>query len=231
MSMNLDEHPPAFRLDSHVAGDLDPKVAAHVAVCAACAAYVAATTEGAAAFAGGEGKKAAEFVLALPKTPPRRLPVTMARVTWIVAPLLVAAALVFLVHTDKTGSPLAPVSAEPPIRFKGTMQIAVVRDRRGDQARLTTDVRVGPNDRLRVEVSLDDARPIEVGFLGTDGSWLLLFAPALVEAGTHFSERAARFDDTPTEGWILAGHPDDVERARATRAFDQVNVIPIALEP
>lgn len=60
------------------------------------------------------------------------------------------------------------------------------------------------------------------GLLGKDGSWLVLLTPALLEAGTHFSERSARFDDAPTEGWILAGEPQTVEGARATHDFSQV---------
>jgi anti-sigma factor RsiW len=234
--MTTSEHPPAFRLDAHVAGDLDPAVTAHLAHCKDCAAYVAETTTAAAAFAAAEGKRAAEFVLALGDrseskkmdTKEQRRWITNA--PWMVAPLLAAAAVLFLVRTGTP--PLSPASeVGPAVRFKGKIQLAVVRDRSGDQSRVATEVHVRPNDRLRVEVSVDDAAPLQVGFLGKDGTWIHLLTPAIVEAGTHLSERAAQFDETPTEGWILAGHPDDVNRAKLTRTFDDVSVIPILREP
>jgi hypothetical protein len=53
----------------------------------------------------------------------------------------------------------------------------------------------------------------------------------LLDAGTHFSEQAARFDDEPTDGWVLAGAPEDVERARRTREFLGVAVLPILASP
>jgi hypothetical protein len=234
----MSEHPPAFRLDAHVAGDLDPSVTEHLAACDACTAYIAATTAAAARFAGTEGKKAADFVLALDdrarararaEARPRWI-AKVPRAAWVAAPLLAAAALLFLVRMPTT--PLVPAVTEPAVRFKGKMQVAVVRDRNGDQSRIATEVRVRPGDRLRVEVSIDEARSIEVGFLGKDGTWVLLLAPAFIEAGTHFSERAARFDDMPTEGWIIAGIPDDVSRARSRReGFEDVSVIPVIAEP
>jgi hypothetical protein len=224
----MSEHPRPFRLDAHVAGDLDPSVAAHIETCEACAAYVAATTTGAAEFAANEGKKSAEFVLALQDRPKARV-FALHRLVWIAAPVLAAAAVLLVVRGRE--NPLVPVANEPAVRFKGGMQIAVVRDRSGDQSRILGEVHVRPGDRLRVEVAIDDAQPIEVGFLGKDGTWVPLLAPALIEAGTHFSERAARFDDTPTEGWILAGHPDAVNRAKTTRVFDDVRIMVVVVEP
>lgn len=144
---------------------------------------------------------------------------------------LLAAAAIFLVVRGRDATPGGSMPTEPAVRFKGSMHIAVVRDRGGDQRRLLGEVRIQPGDRLRVEVSLDESRPVEVGFLGKDGTWLPLLAPALMEAGTHFSERAARFDDTPTEGWILAGYPEDVKHAKASHSFDDVSVVAIVTEP
>ena len=233
----MTDHPPVFRLDAHAAGDEDQRVAAHLASCEECAAYVASATEAASEFRRREGAAADAFVagLASRRAPPRGLLVRLPRAAWVVAPLLAAAALLLIVR-GRPGDPGVAdpilVAPGPSIRFKGKkLQLAVVRDRQGDQSRVATEITVRPDDRLRVEVGVDDARPIEVGFLGKDGTWVLLLAPAVLEAGTHLSERSARFDDTPTEGWIVAGDPDDVARAKTTRAFDDVSVIPVVVEP
>lgn len=69
---------------------------------------------------------------------------------------------------------------------------------------------------------------------GGVGAWwspVPLILPTVLEAGTHISERAAHFDDSPTEGWILAGHPEAVERARTTRIFDEIMAMPVVREP
>jgi hypothetical protein len=149
-----------------------------------------------------------------------------------VAGPLLAAALVFHVvrRPSSRDDPSPAPTTESANRFKGDIQLAVVLDRGGDQRRLTTEVAVRPGDRVRVEIGVDSARPLVVGMLGKDGTWVVLLAPATLEAGTHFSERAAKFDDTPTEGWIVAGHPDDVERARMTKSFDKVRAIPVVVE-
>ena len=208
----ISEHPPSFRLDAHVAGDTDPRTMTHLASCEACAAYVTELTDQAGLSEG----RSAEFVLAI----------------WIGAPILAAAAALVLVRGEIGHGPddFVVGSGRPSTRFKGGLQIAVVRDRNGEQSRSTSDVGVRPSDRLRVEIGLDDARPLEVGFLAKDGTWVELVAPALVEAGTHFSERAARFDDTPSEGWILAGEPDEVNRARTSHSFDRVHVITVVAD-
>jgi hypothetical protein len=40
--------------------------------------------------------------------------------------------------------------------------------------------------------------------------------------GTHFSENAARFDETPASATLLVGTPAAVDRARQTRDFAEV---------
>lgn len=228
----ISEHPPSFRLDAHVAGDTDPRTMTHLASCEACAAYVTELTDQAGLSEG----RSAEFVLALHDRPsgvpaPERRK-RWSRAIWIGAPILAAAAALVLVRGEIGHGPddFVVGSGRPSTRFKGGLQIAVVRDRNGEQSRSTSDVGVRPSDRLRVEIGLDDARPLEVGFLAKDGTWVELVAPALVEAGTHFSERAARFDDTPSEGWILAGEPDEVNRARTSHSFDRVHVITVVAD-
>jgi hypothetical protein len=50
----------------------------------------------------------------------------------------------------------------------------------------------------------------------------VLETPVALSAGTHYSDLAARFDDTPTDAILLVGSPSDVEQARKSRNFDGV---------
>ena len=50
----------------------------------------------------------------------------------------------------------------------------------------------------------------------------MLETPVALNAGTHYSDLAARFDDTPTDAILLVGSPADVERARKSRNFEGV---------
>ena len=235
----MSEHPPLFRLDAHAAGDHDARVEDHLTGCTTCAAYVERLREAVRASSDDAGSKSADYVLGLDDIerargayagkPPTR---PVKRIAFVSVSVLAAAAALVLV--TRSGLPVTgedAVSSEPSIRFKGKVQLAVIRDRRGEQTRTATEVRVRPGDRLRAEISVDDSRPIEIGFLGKDGTWILLLAPALVEAGTYFSDRAAEFDETPTEGWIIAGRPEAVSRARAEVSFGDVSAIPVVAEP
>lgn len=228
------QHPAGFRLDALAAGDPDDEARVHVDACDACRAYVDGLRAEAEA-APTDRDAARAFVARLAPSPSpaaARSRPRIARVAWVAGPLLAAALLFLVVRRPATPDERGAPSAETPeSRFKGGIQLAVVLDRGGDQRRITSEVAVRPGDRLRVEVGIDSARPLVVGMLGKDGTWVVLLAPTTLEAGTHFSERAARFDETPTEGWILAGHPDDVERARMTKSFDRVRAIPVVLEP
>jgi hypothetical protein len=107
-------------------------------------------------------------------------------------------------------------------RFKGGLVVAVVRDRGGRQERLAGPFPVRAGDRVRVEVSTDRDRPLAAGLLTDEGEWVTLLAPVALEAGTHYSELAARFDESPTRATLLVGDPEDVERARASRDFVRV---------
>jgi len=248
----MSEHPPSFRLDAHAAGDEEAAVGAHLADCGPCRAYVDAMKVGAAAFAADEETSAAAFLAQLRGRKPKAaesVPLVAAaehtkararmgtnlrlgKVAWIAAPMLAAAAAVFFV-VRPVPSPVEPLPMESTARtrFKGDLQLTIVRDRDGYQQKLSFEVRVKPLDRIRVEIGVSDERAIVVGMFGKDGTWVPLLLPAVLEAGTHISERAAQFDDSPTEGWILAGHPDAVERAKTTRIFDEIMVIPVVREP
>jgi hypothetical protein len=104
-------------------------------------------------------------------------------------------------------------------RFKGGLVVAVVRERAGRQERLAGPFQVRADDRVRIEVSTDHDGPLAGGLLTDAGEWTALLAPVALEAGTHYSELAARFDASPTFATLLVGPPGDVERARATRDF------------
>jgi hypothetical protein len=111
--------------------------------------------------------------------------------------------------------------------FKGGIQIAVIRERAGEQSRLTGTVSVKPGDGLRVEVALDRDQTILAAVLGDDASWLELMSAGARSPGTHFSERSARVDATPLRGTILVGSPEAVKRARDTGGMQGVAAVRI----
>jgi hypothetical protein len=170
----------------------------------------------------------------------------------IVTPLAAAAAIVLLARSNpgvKPGTPAAPTSApapsgpdgiliepvagsprEPETTFKGGVQIAVVRDRAGEQARFASGVRVRPGDRLRVEVALDREQAILGGVLSDDGSYLEVMPLAVRGPGTHFSEKSAKIDSAPTYGTIVIGTSEAVARARATRQLDGLSTLRVEWE-
>jgi hypothetical protein len=147
--------------------------------------------------------------------------------------LVAAAAVLLLVRSNVQEGSLVTPSASPTTapapgdleRFKGGVSVAVVRERDGAQERMVGEMGVRANDRVRVEVSVDRSQPISAAILEDDGTFTMLLAPAMLDRGTHYSERAARFDERPTHGVILVGEPSAVERAHTTRNFDGLTVI------
>ena len=232
------EHPDAVRLDALAAGDEHAPTRAHVDGCDACRAYVAAQEHAASAHAGG-AEDADAFIAHLEGSvaaaPAARRGSRVMRLAWVGAPLLAAAAalLLFVRSPDRAGDGggVAPAPSVASVRFKGRVQLAVVRDRDGQQVRVTTEVSVRAGDRLRAEIAVDGARPITCGVLTDDGEWALVLPPTLLEAGTHYSDKSVRIDDRPTAGFVIAGEPGAVDAARATRSFEAVSVIPIVVEP
>ena len=170
--------------------------------------------------------------------------------TSVITPLAAAAAILLLARTEPLSTatpspsttvariqmapfPSAPLSApaaDPETQFKGGPQVAVVRERAGEQARFSGTVRVRPGDRIRVEVALDREQAILGAVLGDDGTYLELMPDGLRGPGTHFSERSAKFDDAPTRGTILIGTREAVARARTTRVLDGVTSVRIEWE-
>lgn len=109
-------------------------------------------------------------------------------------------------NTDTTGT-----------AFKGGTQLAVIRERDGVQKRFTGEVSVRKGDRLRIEVALDHSANILGGVLADDGTFLDLLHEGERGTGTFYSEEAARFDDSPTRGYVIVGPRDAVERTRAMK--------------
>ena len=135
-------------------------------------------------------------------------------------------------ETFPPGTVIATASgtAEPDTQFKGGMQVAVVRERGGAQARFSSTVRVKPGDRLRVEVALDHEQAILGAVLADDGSYLELMPQAVRGPGTHFSERSAKIDAAPIRGTIIIGKPEAVARARETKRFEGVTTLRVEVE-
>ncbi|MDB4941669.1 MAG: hypothetical protein JWP97_1203, partial [Labilithrix sp.] len=136
------------------------------------------------------------------------------------------------VQMGEVPSPGSPSSHEPETTFKGGMQLAVVRDRRGDQARFAGGpaLRVRPGDRLRVEVALDREEAILGGVLADDGEYLELMPLAVRGPGTHLSERSAKIDASPSSGTIVIGTPEAIARVRATRQIAGVAAVRVEWE-
>jgi hypothetical protein len=223
-------HPASYKLDGHAAGDRDAEVARHLAKCEPCRRYV----ERAAALAEADDSPfpLPDGVERAAIAAPTRARGGLARIGLGLAPIAAAAAIALLLHRPSPNSPGETASTASPVaQFKGGVQLAVVRERGGRQERLATDVTVRAFDRLRVEVAVDRERPMTVGLLASDGAWLTLLAPTLLEPGTHLSERAAAVDEHPTEGLVLAGDPEAVEKARSTKELSDVAVLPIHAEP
>ncbi len=163
----------------------------------------------------------------------------------VAVPLAAAAVLLLLLRTSSPTDERAPESSsssatgepttmrilmDPETTFKGSIQIAVIRERAGQQRRFTGTVAVRPGDRLRVEVALDREQDILAAVMGDDASWLELMPEGPRAPGTHFSDRSARVDASPLRGTILVGSPKAVARARSTRQIEGVTSIRVEWE-
>jgi hypothetical protein len=174
--------------------------------------------------------------------------------TSVITPLAAAAAILLLTRSPgptpiqgpgpgpnapAMTAPIAPLATgqvgghtgvEPDTTFKGGTQIAVVRERGGEQTRFSSTVRVMPGDRIRVEVALDHEQAILGAVLADDGTYLELMPEGVRGAGTYFSERSAKIDATPTRGTVVIGTPEAVARARATKQMDGVATLRVEWE-
>jgi hypothetical protein len=225
-------HPAAVRLEALAADDHEAATAAHVEACEACAAYVAKLKEEASAFRARVD--AVAFAKAIAARESSTRPPGVVKAIGIVTPALaIAAAALLWLHGAGPGAVVTPPGLTPPVpasdtssaegaRFKGGLTVAVVRERGGAQERLAGPFEVRPGDRIRVEIGVDREEAITAGLLADDGTWTVLEAPSTLATGTHYSELAARFDDSPTQAFLLVGSPVDVARARSVGRFDEV---------
>ncbi len=238
--VNESSHPAAPTLEAIAAGEVPGSTGAHLEACGSCTAYVARLRDEAAAFrARTDATAFAEKIrarAAREPAPAAALPQgerggersLRARVVWIIGPMLAAAAAIVLWLRVPPSNPVVGSGAPSSVasgdvaRFKGGLSVAVIRDRAGHQDRLTGPFEVEAMDRIRVEVAVDHDVPVVAGLLAADGTWTPLLAPTVLGSGTHYSELAARFDDTPTDALLIVGSPEDVTRARATRNVEGV---------
>lgn len=232
-------HPASYRLDALLLGTSDAETSAHVSECAECTEYLAKLES--AMHASSPENEAADtdaFMAKLAKRGSEPQPGTVRRLRAIPRALPYASVIVALAAAIFLYVRAVPHVANPPeevdgpnaVRFKGGMQLAVVRDRNGVQERFTDVALIQSGDRLRAEIATDHEGPIEIGILQTDGAYLPLLAPTALPLGTHFSDRAAKVDDHASPGWVIAGHPDEVKRARETKDLSRVRVIPIRVQ-
>jgi|HubBroStandDraft_4_1064222.scaffolds.fasta_scaffold302441_2 hypothetical protein len=229
--MNVEQditHPSAPRLEAVAAGDEPGSIAVHIQACQTCAAYVTRLRSEAEVF------RARVDPVAFAELIGHRATTTeghrRAKVTWLFGPVLAAAAvLVLWLRAPPTLAPV-PVSTSASSstrstdieRFKGGLSVAVIRERDGRQERLMGPFEVQASDRIRLEISSDREKPVTAGLLSDDGTWTLLQAPLALGVGTHYSDLAAAFDDTPVDVLLLVGSPADVERARRVRSFEDL---------
>jgi hypothetical protein len=230
------EHPRADRLEALAAGDEDTAASAHLEQCAECRAHVAELRAAAAEFAAAAPGPEV-FARRVAARAKGKIPWLRWRPLVAVAPaLLTAAALVLFVRARSADPALTGPGAQGSarvtegVRFKGAGPLAVIRERGGAQARFAGKVGVRPGDGLRLEVALDAESELAAGLLGEDGSYVELIAPGRLSAGTHFSELAARFDEHPVAGWLIAGEPALIERARQARAPLEASALRVEVE-
>jgi hypothetical protein len=228
-------HPNAIDLEAFACGDSVASVAAHVDECAPCRAFVARAK-------GASPRIDVAPILDRARRAEKKRVIFLA--SSVAVPLAAAAAALLVLRAPAPG-PLVAASDPPPntatayyverapmpdTRFKGGVQLAVVRERAGAQSRFVGPVPVKPGDRLRVEVALDRSVVILGAVMGDDGSWVELMPEGVRESGTHFSEKAVRVDAQPMSGTIFVGSPDGVRRARAHEKADDVRSIRIEWE-
>ena len=251
-------HPNAIDLQAFACGDDAPHVASHVGECDACNAYVARAAGLAKEVPSTWAAKIAMLdaaATAHTAHTDERKPATVTaigsrrtKIALAIAPFAAAAAILLWMGTREPVATLpfangtspratAPPTAlaindtpDPDTTFKGGIQVAVVRERKGVQDRFTNAVRVRPGDRLRIEVALDRSQTILGAVMGEDGSYVELMPAGVRDAGTHFSEKATRVDEHPLRGTILVGTPEADRLARATHALAGLRTLPIEWE-
>jgi hypothetical protein len=222
-------HPNSLDLEAFACGEELSVVATHLGSCDACRRFV----DGIRGIAAPTELEVRRLVAAAEARPAPRAAAAPDRrralwtVTSIAFPFAAAAAVFLLVrgptpkegrapgvtgsasgaaptHQEEPSSELAP-AWEPGTSFKGARQVAVIRERGGEQTRFTDRVVVREGDRLRIEVALDRDQAILAGVVGDDGSWLELMPSGVRSPGTHYSEKSARVSGPKTNATIVVG--------------------------
>lgn len=241
------QHPDGIHLDSLALGGSDAKgvpdaVRQHVASCASCKEYVVAlrreisVAPSVSRLSMPAPPSSIALITATPSAPPaRKRPFLHKVITF--GPVFAAAAALLVyfrlqsLNPESTYEPTAaPSTSAPEVHFKGGLPMAVVRERDGTQSRHTERVEIHAGDRLRIEVAVDVAQPIAAGILDADGTFTSLLAPALLDPGTHYSDQAARIDEHPSAGWVLAGEPSAVQLACKTHDWSHVAALPVVVD-
>lgn len=224
-------HPNSLDLEAFACGDEIAGIGGHVDVCDACRAFVERLRD-----------------LPIPKIELPSASVTplfqKKNLAAIALPLAAAAILVLVLRDKNPVGDVAPAptamptesrvlmaTAEPSTSFKGVRQVAVVRERGGEQKRFTGRVPVKEGDRLRVEVAIDREQTIVAGVLGEDGSYLELMPAVVRRAGTHYSEKSARVSSPPSNGTILVGTEEQIARAKSHLPSADLDEVRIEWEP
>lgn len=234
MSSRLSSHPAGPRLDAFLVGCGDEETRTHVEKCDACAKYLETLSRAATRFARDDAK-AKSFVASVRGreawNESRRRRARTASMFSVAA--LAAGLLVFVDFPSSTPAgerkSTVPASVEGvgSTRFKSGsgMQVAVFVEHAGAQSRRTGEMELEPGDRIRLEVALDHDALVAAGVLADTGEWAELQAPALMAAGTHYSEQSIEFEGEVPPGFILVGESAAVEAARNSRNFERVIAI------
>jgi len=212
-------HPNSLDLEAFASGDAVPGLAEHVDVCPACRDFVE-RVRSMMAETTPPVDEARRVVARAKRGMTRRF---LAVATAIAIPVAAAAVVLLVVRSPTETS-------QGRITFKGGVQLAVIRERGGEQMRFTSRVPVQPGDRLMLEVSLDREQELLGAVIGDDDSYLELMPVEARGAGTHLSERAARVDASPLNATIIVGSEADVAQARKLRNFDDVTSLRVEWE-
>lgn len=213
----MEQHPSAFALDALHAGAGDAETAAHAAACDACTRYLAELDADQRRFL--ERGSPETFVRdvraradALDAGRRRR---------WLgggLAAGLAAAAAAVVVVVTQPGAPPADT-----LRLKGDAVLEVVRLRGDAQAVLGgPSVSVRPGDRVRVRLTVPEARVLSVAVLDDAGRFTPVAQAQTFAAGQHLLEATFAVDDQPMRARLIAGSPDAVQRARETGTLHDV---------
>lgn len=231
-------HPNSLDLEAFACGDAIATVSAHVDACDACRTFVDRLRDLPALKidlprAQARGRELVTSIFQRKNLAAIGLPLAAAAILVIVfrEPRPEVSAVPNAATATAAAAPTADrilmATSEPTTSFKGVRQVAVIRERDGEQKRFTGRVPVKEGDRLRVEVAIDREQTIVAGVLGEDGSYLELMPPAVRPTGTHYSEKSARVSAPPSNGTILVGTEEQVARAKKhlpTADLDEVRV-------